>query len=661
MYDWAKSRYFKGEIVDAVIGNMWCESKILRVIPPTEAEIAADKENEVTEVNEDGSPKEKEEQNGGGPPPPPPEHLFKYEVEETEPDDEDMVELHIIEADDVKREKGLFSREKLNLYLKSVVELDGAVFKVKPKASKLYNLDTLKIEDVFAGPEPQFEESLRKIAAVMNKKKGQCTLDGWATATATKTEKKEGKVKEAKEPKVTKPKKQTPEEIEEEMRKLREAQVKFREEQERKKEEMKKKRIEERAKEAERKKEEKRLVKELIEEWSSRREDLDCEDLKSLPVPTPVRCRIPNQLTGDVFSLLEFINSFSEILEVKDSYPGQGVTFQELEKALTESETCEGAFFDILSFMLVTLFDLQLEEEEEAKADTDKTADDLTWAGDLGKDEVIVGQITRATEAAAFPRQHLGLSLREVHLDQWSITEVLRLHLEGSGGYRGWNLQNWRHNNRGGFRLQDDPGFQFCLDEPQIIEGLRTRSVFELSVSEKLKVMVCMVNQMLSFAGVRDEIDARNENVWETRVELRKCRAEENKRIKEHETEEKRIAKEERKKLLEEAEKKKEAKKQNKNKALEDRLKKEENSGSSQSQEPEVVQKSPEKKEEKIDEGPRMTSRQMNLMKEKEKEREAMILKEKEAEAAYRDLGEDAKRADFLEREREIQVRNNYL
>merc|ERR1719193_1757273 len=484
--------------------------------------------------------------------------------------------------------------------------------------------------------------------------KGQCTLDGWATATAAK---KEGKVKEVKEAKVMKPKKQTPEEIEEEMRKLREAQVKFREEQEKKKEEMKKKRIEERAKEAERKKEEKRLVKELIDEWSSRREDLDCEDLKALPVPTPVRSRIPNQLTGDVFSLLEFINSFSEILEVKDSYPGQGVTFQELEKALTETETCEGAFFDILSFMLVTLFDLQLEEEEEAKAYTDKTADDLTWAGDLGKDEVIVGQITRATEAAAFPRQHLGLSLREVHLDQWSITEVLRLHLEGSGGYRGWNLQNWRHNNRGGFKLQDDPGFQFCLDEPQIIESLRERSVFELSVSEKLKVLVCMVNQMLSFAGVRDEIDTRNENVWETRVELRKCRAEGNKRIKEHEVEEKRIAKEERKKLLEEKMKEIEAKKQNKNKALEDRLKKEENSSSSQKEPEQVVKKSPEKKEEKVDEGPRMTSRQMNLMKEKEKEREAMILKEKEAEAAYRDLGEDAKREDFMEREREIQER----
>merc|ERR1712209_201199 len=108
---------------------------------PTEAEIAADKENEVAEANEDGSPKEEQ----GGPPPPPPEHLFKYEVEETEPDDEDMVELHIIEADDIKREKGLFSREKLNLYLKSVIELDGAVFKVKPKVSKLYNLESLKL------------------------------------------------------------------------------------------------------------------------------------------------------------------------------------------------------------------------------------------------------------------------------------------------------------------------------------------------------------------------------------------------------------------------------------------------------------------------------------------------------------------------------------
>ena len=47
------------------------------MIAPTEAEIAADKENEVTEVSADGSPKEEQ----SGPPAPPPENLFKYEVE----------------------------------------------------------------------------------------------------------------------------------------------------------------------------------------------------------------------------------------------------------------------------------------------------------------------------------------------------------------------------------------------------------------------------------------------------------------------------------------------------------------------------------------------------------------------------------------------------
>ena len=51
-------------------------------------------------------------------------------VLQVEPDDEDMVMLHIIPAEDVKREKGVFTRDKLNLYLKNVVELDGLHFKV---------------------------------------------------------------------------------------------------------------------------------------------------------------------------------------------------------------------------------------------------------------------------------------------------------------------------------------------------------------------------------------------------------------------------------------------------------------------------------------------------------------------------------------------------
>merc|ERR1712155_130415 len=74
----------------------------------------------------------------------PPDHLYKYEVEETCPDDEDVVEHHVIEADDVRRDKGVLNREKLSLYLKNVVELEGGVrFKLKPKAVKVYNLGRL--------------------------------------------------------------------------------------------------------------------------------------------------------------------------------------------------------------------------------------------------------------------------------------------------------------------------------------------------------------------------------------------------------------------------------------------------------------------------------------------------------------------------------------
>merc|ERR1712106_710027 len=185
---------------------------------------------EIEEVKPDGSPKKDKIT-----PRSISDHLFKYEVEETEPDDDEMVELHTIEADDVKREKGVLTREKLATYLKNVVELEGLVFKLKPKAIAAYNLETMKFSEIFAGPEPEFEESLRKLGAQMNKnKKGQFTLDGWATKGANKSENIKTTAKEKpvvpvvqKEPPK---KKQTPEEIEEEMKKIREAQAKYREE-----------------------------------------------------------------------------------------------------------------------------------------------------------------------------------------------------------------------------------------------------------------------------------------------------------------------------------------------------------------------------------------------------------------------------------------------
>jgi len=602
VHEFTKQRYFKGEIVEAVINDQWCDAKVARVIPPTQQEIDKDNEDdddEICEVDENGSPTSPKKDNNKPKGASVPDHLFKYEVEEVEPEDEDMVVIRVIPAEDVKREKGVFSRDKLNLYLKNVLELDGTHYKVKEKCSKMYDLESVRFEDIFAGPAPQFMETQRKNAILNKKKKGQFTLDGWI---------KEERVQQSKNPEkqVVQKKKQTPEELEAEMQKMRERQARYKEEMKAKMEEEKRKRADFRAREKERKKEEQKIAKELMASWARRRDDLECEDLKELPKPSPVHCHIPNNMFGEFMSILEFLNSFTDTLALKDNYPG-GLTFAELEDALTEKEVPDGSFFDILSFMLITLFELQIEETEEAKADSDKSVLEETDRNVLGKDEEVAEAIKAATETSNYTKKNLGIALKDCHMDIWSLTEILRLHLESSGAFRGHNLQNWRYQQRGGYRLTDDPGYQFCRDEPQILASLQKNTVCELSIGDKLKILSCLMAQMLTYAGVRDEIDTRMDNMIEAAKDVREAVVVENRRIREQEAEEKRERKEE------------------KNKKKEETLK-------------EAINKNPEEKKEI------MTDRQKEAIKVEEER--------KEKEKTRR---EELKRSEFLDKERELQ------
>lgn len=640
VYLYANTRFFKNEIVEAIIKDQWCDAKIVKVIPPTEEEIAeAVKEAEAEEANE-GSPKKDKEKKKFFPP----DNLFKYEVEEADPEDEDMVQMYLIEAEDVRREKGILSKEKLNLFMKNVLQLVGTNFVVKPAVMKKYAIDAIKFEDMFAGPEPEFQESLRKTA-----KKG--TLDGWVrqgkeNGIPNKASMPPKQV-QAKPQKPEKPvvKKQTPEEIEAEMKKMREQQAKFKEEMRQRAEMAKKKRIEEKAREKERKKEEQRLIKELMNDWSKKRDDLDCEDLKELPKPTPVHCKIPNQMFGDFVMLLEFLHSFYDILEVKDSYPG-GVTFKELEQVLTETDTPGGALYEILNFMLVTLFDLQLEEEEEAKADTDRSKLDENDRNVLGKDEEWANAIKTATEAATYTKRNLGIALREVHIDEMSVTEVLRLHLESSGAYRGNNLQNWRYQQRGGYRLNDDPGLQFRMDEPQILAALETGTVYDLNMQDKMKVLNCLMNQMMTYAGVRDEIDTRLENMYEAKTELREVTFQENRRIRQEQEEEKRLNKEKRMKEVEERLKRQEEIK----KELEEKIKAQEQNKENK----DVTEEKKEEKEEKKEEKKEVKKDEIAPVLLTDRQREAaQAQKEKEEKEKLR--LEEVKKSEWFEKERKVQ------
>ena len=131
---------------------------------------------------------------------------------------------------------------------------------------------------------------------------------------------------------------------------------------------------------------------------------------------------------------------------------------------------------------------------------------------------------------ARWPMKHQGQSLSELHMNEWSITEILRLHIASAGAHRHDKCNNWLYQQRGGYRLSDDPGLQFRMEDPQILEALNSRTVYELNVDEKIKVLNCLMYQILSFATVRDEIDEKFNELREAKEELRQHQIGENKR-----------------------------------------------------------------------------------------------------------------------------------
>ena len=435
------------------------------------------------------------------------------------------------------------------LFLKNLVDWDHeGTLRLKPQVRNRYKINDMKYTDVFAGPEPVFEVSKRTKG--IGGKKSQGTLDSWVSGgKPSKTTPGQGKGPTAKPdaPK-NKVKKQTPAEIEAEMKRIREQQERFKEEMRQRAEEAKKRKIEERAREKERKKEEKKLLGEIMAEWKKPRDDLECDDLKELPRPKPVHCRLPNHLFGDFLGLLEFFHAFADLMEIYDDFQN-GVTFELLEDALVASETPGGPLFQILKFMLEVLFELQDGEDEEARVDTRNVGNfdvaDLD-KNILGRDEDTANQIKSATKMARWSMQHQGQPLKSLHLDEYSITEVLRLHLESAGAFRSDKSLLWLYQQRGGYKLSDDPGLQFRMEEPQILEAITAKTVYELGVGEKLKLLTCLMHQVLTFANVRDDIDEKFNDLVEAKAELRNHQIAENKRRRDVEETEKAKRREER-------------------------------------------------------------------------------------------------------------------
>ena len=75
----------------------------------------------------------------------------------------------------------------------------------------------------------------------------------------------------------------------------------------------------------------------------------------------------------------------------------------------------------------------------------------------------------------------LGASLRQLDLDSFTVTEILRLHFLGSGAEGSSNDAKYRWQQRGGYVGSDDAGLEFRRQQPEILEALASGNLFDMS------------------------------------------------------------------------------------------------------------------------------------------------------------------------------------
>uniref|UniRef100_A0A8C4KV51 Bromodomain adjacent to zinc finger domain protein 1A n=1 Tax=Equus asinus asinus TaxID=83772 RepID=A0A8C4KV51_EQUAS len=289
----------------------------------------------------------------------------------------------------------------------------------------------------------------------------------------------------------------------------------------------------EREKEREKLREEKRKYMEYLKQWSKPREDMECDDLKELPEPTPVKTRLPPEIFGDALMVLEFLNAFGELFDLQDEFP-EGVTLEVLEEALVGNDS-EGPLCELLFFFLTAIFQAIAEEEEEVAKEqiTDADTKDLTEALDEDADPTKSALSAVASLAAAWPQLHQGCSLKSLDLDSCTLSEILRLHILASGADVTSANAKYRYQKRGGFDATDDACMELRLSNPSLVKKLSSTSVYDLTPGEKMKILHALCGKLLTLVSTRDFIEDYVDILRQAKQEFRELKAEQHRKERE--------------------------------------------------------------------------------------------------------------------------------
>lgn len=434
-----------------------------------------------------------------------------YRVEAV--DDEKEPQIFETTGDQLRRDKTLFSKEKTKLFLKQNVEGSNAMLVVKAESVKKYVDDRdFKPDKCFIGKLPDFEVS-KKIQLQQEKsnKKKEAAKEGG------KGKKKQGDITKYLNSSGSKVKELTAEEKKEREEKSK----KFREE-------MEAKRKEKADREAERLKniqlEKQRIIAKTqatVKELNQIRDDLELIDQRIIPKSKPISTIIEKKYFGDFIKILEFLHSFPEALSISDKFP-YGINMDLLERALILKEV-NGPLSDILQVLLSTIFSLQIEEENEI---------DIKYRihGDVPQNHSKIELMKNASKMHRWIFNHFHMKLNLMVLDSPSLTELLRLHLLTSGAALDEKSSKARFQARGGYKSFDDPGLAFVSKYSHIIKFLSQSSVFQLPTRDIIRIMNCLIDQILTFSNLREIIEERQEKSANARLEYRRIKVEEGKR-----------------------------------------------------------------------------------------------------------------------------------
>ncbi|KAH8383321.1 hypothetical protein KR009_007987 [Drosophila setifemur] len=397
----------------------------------------------------------------------------------------------------VRRQRLEFNIENMSMFIKSNVTRVDGILRPKPDTYKQYVTDPgVTFASIFIGKIPRYSPSKIKKPDSKDATKKQSTLNKYIVNDVESAVKSKAKAKaDAKS-------------LAEEMERVR---------------------LEKQARLVmlEREKAEKKaqLIERVESECTSlllKTDDLERSDQKALPRYKPILTLLPQRLLGDAFMMREFMHTYAGLLSGIEVFR-QNLSFYEMTRALSVREIA-GPLSDILLVLLGTVFDLQKEEEEEC------TVRYMPGSQSLQTQEPY-HSMAQACRCHDYSKRHFSFNINELPLDALTLSEVLRLHLLGSGAMVVEKAERWRVMYRNGYSSKEDPGLELRMRYSRILRTLKNHPVYKLKFVDIMQVIRCLMSQILTYSGTINLIEERMEQTAKAKLELRSLIQGENKRL----------------------------------------------------------------------------------------------------------------------------------